>query len=34
MFPTFISARETATAFAAAFVAAILCVSAATPLIA
>jgi hypothetical protein len=34
MFPTFTSARETATAFAGAFIAAMLCISAATPLIA
>ena len=34
MLPSFISARETATAFAGAFIAAMLCVSAATPLIA
>jgi hypothetical protein len=34
MFPTFTSARETATALAGAFVAAMLCVSAAVPLIA
>jgi hypothetical protein len=34
MFPTFTSARETATAFAAAFITSLLCVSAATSLIA